>query len=143
MENRRKSRKSLHDVNRDLSINPIRRDNPPAKLEIDEEKKLVQEMVTSTAKFEAEIAQWEKTTQLAEPLAPMPPPLSTTPDEIEKLFEMERQLSADMENQSEQRKRENLLDMWQLQADREKENFARRLTSADTNYEAYVAQFTN
>ena len=100
-------------------------------------------MVTSTAKFEAEIAQWEKTTQLAEPLAPMPPPLSTTPDEIEKLFEMERQLSADMENQSEQRKRENLLDMWQLQADREKENFARRLTSADTNYEAYVAQFTN
>ena len=44
MENRRKSRKSLHDVNRDLSINPIRRDNPPAKLEIDEEKKLVQEV---------------------------------------------------------------------------------------------------
>merc|ERR1712106_1120783 len=113
MENRRKSRKSLHDVNRDLSINPIRRDNPPAKLEIDEEKKLVQEMITSTAKFEAEIAQWEKTTQLAEPLAPMPPPLSSTPEEIE--------------NQFEQRKRENLLDMWQLQADREKENFARRL----------------
>ena len=100
--------------------------------------------MVSTATFDAEIAQWEKIGQLAAPLASAPPPQSASvPDKIEKLFELERQLNNDMANQSEQRKRENLLDMWQVQAEREKENFAKLMKNAEGDYGAYVAQFNN
>ena len=44
-----------------------------------------------------------------------------------------------MANQSAQRKRVNLLEMFELQCDKEKENYVKRFENLD--YDAYCAQF--
>jgi len=137
---RRKSRKSIHDVNQALGIRRDPEANEPNTLEVqDETEVFLEEIAKRTARHDDEIVAWKELNKLDEPL-----PLSektnwSTPKEITDLLETEKDLAMKMANQSAQRKRVNLLEMFELQCDKEKENYVKRFENLD--YDAYCAQF--
>ena len=97
------------------------------------------QIAKSTARHEEEISAWKKINQLGVPLPLSEKGNSSVPKEITDLLQTEKDLVVKMENQSAQRKRADLLEKFEQQCDKEKENYAKKFANLD--YDAYCAQF--